>query len=329
MERRSAQTSELFRYEPIDTRHSDSALELVLSAYEKERAHMPALPPAAEFRGSLRRRIEGLFEGRCGIAALADGRLVGFLSAYEADELFGRCCGVYVPVFGHGVADEYGSRLYKELYARAADLWVRKGLICHAATFFAHDAETIETWFWLGFGLRCVDAIREAAPVQVRDRRVAVRKAGLDDIPSIADIHSRHFSYYKSSPIFMHKPLGDPRQDLVDWMSKPNHHLWIAHVDGEPLGYIRIEPNGESFVSEHPTVMNISGAYVAEGRRGSGIGVCLLAQLQQWLIENGYKLCGVDFESVNPLGSRFWTRHFAPYTYSMVRRIDERILEHL
>jgi len=222
----SAQTSGQLVYEPIDQKHAESALELVLSRYERERAHVPALPPGAEFRDWLRHAIEGLFGGRCGIAALADGRLVGFLSAYEADELFGRCAGVYVPVYGHGVADGYGSRLYQELYARAAD-------------------------------------------------------------------------------------------------------LWIARVDGEPLGYIRIEPDGESFVSRHPSVMNITGAYVVEGRRGSGVGVSLLAELQQWLIQNGYKLCGVDFESINTLGSRFWTRRFTPYTYSMVRRIDERILEHL
>jgi GNAT superfamily N-acetyltransferase len=329
MEWRSAQTSEQLRFETIDQRHAESALERVLSGYEKERAHVPALPPGTDFRDSLKHEIGGLFKRRCGIAALADDRLAGFLSAYEADELFGRCAGVYVPVFGHGVANEYGRRLYQELYARAADLWVRKGLMSHAATFFAHDKETVETWFWLGFGLRCVDAIREAARTQVHDCRVDVKKADLDDIPSIADIHATHFSYYRSSPIFMYKPLGDPSQDLLDWMSNPHHHLWIACVDGELLGYIRIEPSGESFVSRHPSVMNITGAYVVDDRRGSGIGVSLLAGLQQWLVENGYKLCGVDFESINSIGSRFWTRHFTPYTYSMVRRIDERILEHL
>jgi len=329
MEWRSAQASGQLRYEPIDQKHAESALELVLSRYENERAHVPALPPGTEFRDSLGRAIKGLFGGGCGLAALAGGRLAGFLSAYVADELFGRCAGVYAPVYGHGVADEFRSRLYQELYARAADLWVRQGLLCHAATFFAHDREAVETWFWLGFGLRCVDAIREATPIEAHDCRVAVKKADVDDIPSIADIHTRHFSYYRSSPIFMDKPLGDPSQDFLDWISKPNHHLWIAFADGKPLGYIRIEPDGESFVSRHPSVMNITGAYVAEGRRGSGVGVSLLAELQQWLIQNGYKLCGVDFESINSIGSRFWTRRFTPYTYSMVRRIDERILEHL
>ena len=152
MESRSAQASGQLRYEPIDQKHTESALELVLSRYENERAHVPALPPGAEFRDSLGRAIE------------------------------------------------------------------------------------------------------------VHDCRVAVKKADVDDIPSVADIHTRHFSYYRSSPIFMDKPIGDPSQDFLDWISKPNHHLWIAFADGELLGYIRIEPDGESFVSRHPSVMKITGA---------------------------------------------------------------------
>lgn len=58
MESRSAQASGQLRYEPIDQKHTESALELVLSRYENERAHVPALPPGAEFRDSLGRAIE-------------------------------------------------------------------------------------------------------------------------------------------------------------------------------------------------------------------------------------------------------------------------------
>jgi GNAT superfamily N-acetyltransferase len=87
-----------------------------------------------------------------------------------------------------------------------------------------------------------------------------------------------------------------------------------------------IGPTAETFVAEHPTVMNIKGAYVADSERGTGVGKLLLAVVQEWLLQNDYQLCGVDFESINPLGSRFWMKYFTPYTYSLVRRIDERIL---
>lgn len=87
-----------------------------------------------------------------------------------------------------------------------------------------------------------------------------------------------------------------------------------------------IAPSAETFVSDHPSVMNIKAAYVTESERKTGVGAILLNTVQEWLLKNGYPLCGVDFESINPLGSYFWMKYFAPYTYSLVRRIDERIL---
>jgi len=36
----------------------------------------------------------------------------------------------------------------------------------------------------------------------------------------------------------------------------------------------------------------------------------------------------VDFESINPSGSGFWLKFFHAYTNSVVRRIDDRILEY-
>ena len=45
------------------------------------------------------------------------------------------------------------------------------------------------------------------------------------------------------------------------------------------------------------------------------------------LSDNQIPLVGVDYESINPKGNRFWFKHFLPYTYSLVRRIDERILD--
>ncbi len=41
----------------------------------------------------------------------------------------------------------------------------------------------------------------------------------------------------------------------------------------------------------------------------------------------GYTRLGVDFESINPSGSGFWLKHFHAYTNSVVRRIDERIMQ--
>ena len=55
----------------------------------------------------------------------------------------------------------------------------------------------------------------------------------------------------------------------------------------------------------------------------------LLAFLLQTLKAEGYTRLGVDFESFNPTARGFWLRYFTPYTYSVARRIDERICPNL
>ena len=49
-----------------------------------------------------------------------------------------------------------------------------------------------------------------------------------------------------------------------------------------------------------------------------------LSLLTQKLKTDGYTCLGVDFESINPNAYGFWLKHFDAYTYSVVRRIDEK-----
>lgn len=59
--------------------------------------------------------------------------------------------------------------MYQELYTRVAEKWVRNACFTHALTFFAHDTETIDLWFWQGFGLRCVDSICESKKISANN----------------------------------------------------------------------------------------------------------------------------------------------------------------
>lgn len=313
------------QYEPIQVKYVPAASDLVLSLYKEQLAVSPFLPYEEKFLGYFHHVIDQLFQKGKGIVAICNNKLVGFLAGVEVPELWGKYKAIYCPVYGHGVIKDHRSNLYQELYKHAADLWVKNGCLTHAITFFANDKKTIDTWFWQGFGLRCVDAIRRVEPIYTNNSAIIIKKVGVKHIPVLADIHRQHNQYYKSSPIFMPRKEEDPIQDLTEWLEHDNHHLWVAYHGKKPVGYMRIQPNGERFVSEHPNVMNITGAYILKNERRSGIGVALLATIQRWLIQNGYPLCAVDFESINTMGSNFWTKYFSPYTYTMVRRIDERI----
>lgn len=315
------------RYEELNEKYVDKALDLVMSAYIEEKSAIPFLPDEKDFINTLNISIRNLFNKGTGIVALSNNELIGFVAGFKINQFWGKCKGIYSPLYGHGAMKEYRKTIYQELYKNAADIWVKGAYTTHALTFFAHDRDTIDTWFWNGFGLRCVDAVRKVEPIYSNTSGVVVKKVDICDIADIADIHNQHNLYYRSSPIFMPNKEEDPIADLTEWLKDENHHMWAAYHNGSPLGYMWIQPDAETFISEHKDVMNITGAYVDSNARETGIGTMLLSAIQDWLLSNGYTLCGVDFESFNIRGSSFWNKYFIPYTYSMVRRIDERILD--
>lgn len=332
------------QFDQLNEKYVNAAADLIMSAYIEEKTAIPFLPYEEEQLYFLRKLIKNLFNNGTGIVAVRNEELIGFIAGFEVEELFGKCKGIYSPLYGHGGKKECRSMIYQELYMHVAEKWVKNACFTHALTFFAHDTETIDLWFWQGFGLRCVDSICESKKISANNTfpesnlfpenspftennpsKIVIKKANELDIPALANIHRQHNMYYRNSPIFMPRINEDPVQDLTDWLKKANHHLWAAYQDEKPLGYMKIQPDAETFVSEHKDIMNITGAYVLESERKAGIGTMLLGAVQEWLLKNGYTLCGVDFESINITGSRFWNKHFIPYAYSMVRRIDERI----
>lgn len=115
-------------------------------------------------------------------------------------------------------------------------------------------------------------------------------------------------------------------KDFKKWISQDNRHLWIVYDDEKAVGYMQIQEIGESFISAHPGIMNITGAFVDEKYRGKGVSKMLLDNILSWSRQNGYYLCGVDYESINVAGSNFWNKYIKPYTYTMVRYVDDRIL---
>lgn len=317
---------------PVTDAFTDEAGALVREAWLDERAAVPMLPEC-EVPGDIRMQLAHLLGHGTGVAAFEDGRMVGFLAGFPADTLFGTAAGVYCPVFGHGAVRTDRMRIYRSLYAAAAAVWASEGRSSHAMTVFAHDDTVVQTMFRLGFGMRCIDLIRRSecpadhlhAAGPAPDGLV-IRRSVPSDAEALAPFRMKQPAFYSASPIFMPSQKKDPVRDLLSWLEEENRHEWSAWLEGRPVGIMRLSPHAETFVSDHPSVMNIQDTFISEELRGSGIGLRLLDAVQTWLRENGYPLCGVDCESINPSGSDFWLKHFTPYTWSLTRRLDERSL---
>ena len=108
---------------------------------------------------------------------------------------------------------------------------------------------------------------------------------------------------------------------------KKNGRYFAAKKDGELCAYMEVSNEGETFVASGNVYRHITGAYCLPEYRGRGVCQNLLNLVINILKTEGYTKLGVDFESINPAGSCFWLKYFNAYTNSLVRRIDERIIQ--
>ena len=188
----------------------------------------------------------------------------------------------------------------------------------------AHDKKAQEQFFRYGFGMRCIDAIREMDEIDVAEcAGYEFSKLKSDEALDLLPLGNMHVEGYLDSPFFMYRKT----ESEADYLEGFNHQsYYVAKHEGKMVAYILAEHDGETFIKDTPGYIHVKGAFCLPEHRRKGITRYLLNLLTQNLKAQGYTRLGVDFESFNPLGTGFWLRHFSAYTHSVVRRIDESIL---
>lgn len=291
-----------------------------IKKYNKEKLKLNLPELNKDTKKLLEKEITNLIHKGKGLIALEDDNFLGYLLGYEIEEMWGSP-SIYIPMYGHGIISGDAKKIYQKLYQKNSEIWVNKGYKQHAITLYSREEKDINTWFWLGFGLRCVDAIKDIDTKSEYNNKVL--EINSKNIYDLEEIHCQHTNYYSKAPLFMIRNEDkNPIETLKKWLEEENHHIF-AYYEGEtPLGYMRIEEVGEQFITTDSKMMNITSAYVNPSYRGKKIGCNLLKHIEKWLDEKGYEKLGVDFESFNVLGSNFWTKYFNPYAYTVVRRMD-------
>lgn len=309
--------------------HIEEATTLAKANYEDERQFVTVLPTVDTLPD-----LTPFADNCLGVAAFENGKMFGFLCCYSpCDNAFGttRVKGTFSPIHAHGTVYENREMIYKRLYQSAAEKWVKNEILSHAIGLYAHDIQAIKSFFVNGFGLRCIDAIRPMEEIEClalsdfsfyeleRDRQI--------DILPLNNLLVTHLS---RSPIFMSFPQFD-KQSLQNKLDEQHSRCFAAYKEDEMVAYIvayiKIKDSGENFACDDKSMQNICGAFCLPEYRGMGVYQNLLNFLITTLKVEGYTRLGVDFESFNPTAYGFWLKYFTAYTNSVVRRIDERILE--
>jgi GNAT superfamily N-acetyltransferase len=146
-----------------------------------------------------------------------------------------------------------------------------------------------------------------------------------DEWVLLLDQHNSLIRHLGNSPAFMRfEPLDE---EGLYKQTAEDVRYFAAKVNGRSVAYIKLSEHGENFATEVDDMMNICGAYCEPELRGTGIYHNLLCHMMKELKREGYRLLGVDCESFNPTARGFWTKYFEEYTHSVVRRIDEKMID--
>jgi hypothetical protein len=304
-------------------KYLEQAMSLVQQNYKEERQFVLSLP-----ENTIIPDLSDLADNNLGVAALEGERLLGFLCCYEPwENAFGtKARGIFSPLHGHGALGGDKELIYRMLYQKAAENWIKQDITYHTISLYAHDEQVKKVFFTYGFGLRCIDAIRNMEKIaDIQSTKITIKRLEQGDIPKIRPLREQLSIHLSESPCFLYSS----EQEFQSWLSRAemrNSIIYAGFEEEEIIAYIEVMHGGENFVTENTDMMSICGAYCLPKRRGEGLVQSLLNAMMEEFAREGYQQLGVDYESFNPTAYRFWNKYFKPYTNSVTRRIDEKIL---
>lgn len=318
--------------------HREQAAALLARRQQQDREREPLLPACYESpdvaEGALARELRG--PRVSGIAALRDGRVVGFLLGAPVvlapDSPRARVMrprSAVIPYAGYAAAED-ARETYHRLYAALAPRWLQLGLFAHSIELAAADRKARAAFWSLGFALERVTAVRETvtAPAVAVASGLVVSEPAPEEADVVRRFGRELARHHAGSPIFLpFLPELDAPQPQAEPPAQPSpgSKTLLAYVDRRPVGMMVLRPTGPGLETPEASV-NLHLAFVAPGVRAAGVGASLLSHALHWAADAGYSRCTVDWYAANLSGGRFWENSgYRHLSYRLTRVVDERI----
>jgi predicted N-acetyltransferase YhbS len=289
---------------PFSDEHLDGAAALLAERHARHRAAEPLLPDVTDFRA----QVDGdwRFEGASGVAAVADGEVVGYLIGHGEEKWGGRY--LWVRLASHAVREP--GEIVRDLYAAAATRWVADGWT-KQFVFVPPSPDLIEPWVRLSFGLSGALAARETAPEPVPDLGLTIRPSTPADLRDGARLDRMLRLHLNESPSFSGLEVESEESYVDDWRTtwdEEEYTHFVADQGGEIVGHILLYRRPEGDLRVPPGSIDLANALTEPGVRGSGVGVALTNHVLAWAHEHGYQTMITDWRMTNLEASRFWPR---------------------
>lgn len=302
------------------------AAHMAAARCAEARRHQPLLPRRWSSPADHEPGLASLARDGVGVALRHRARLTGYLAGWEIDAPRRGRRWAYAPEWGWaavGAGRSPRRTIIQELYSAAAQRWVADGFRTHIVSVLADDRTGLATWSWLGFGRTTMDGIRDLAPIGRTVPGVSIRRGDPEDAGTLAELEEGLRAHLAGTPVFF--SLGPPRpaEQLRQRLADPNAAALLAERQGRVVAYMLVGPASDdaATVIRDAGTASITGAFTRPEDRRGGVAEALLDAAVSWARDQGYDRIAVDFETANLLATRFWTRHFAPVSFSLERSV--------
>lgn len=309
---------------------------LLAERHRRDRLAQPELPARFEDPAVSSAAVAATWQqaGASGVAVQRDSRLAGYMIGQRViDTMWGR--SAWVRPAGCALTLDEGAELARDLYAALAAPWVVQGIYFHFAVLPVADPALIHAWFSLSFGLEQIYALADLAQLDLQPPPAVpgleIRRAGPADRQTLADFSDVIWRHQVQAPVWgimLPERVEERRTGWAELADDPNVTLWLAYLDGEPVGcqaYGPADPGDDDLLTPDACCEQIV-AGTRPHARGRGVATALMRRGLHQAREAGYRFCLTDWRSTNLLSSRFWPHQgFRPMIYRLVRRVDSRI----
>ena len=324
-EKRMKGRKQMYQLFDLKEMNLEEAVQLCKKEYAEECKTTNMMP---KMDGELEEYLTGLVgeakNAPYGKVMTEDGKMVGFLAFFGPfDGFHGITKGAFSPLGASAFAGKNRAKTASILVAAVATEMVKDEIFHVAMSRYANDEEVNKSLCLNSFGIRCSDAVMKLENYSFSkwDNGITVRELRDDERGLTKDLYRLLEGHLAAGPCFMPTCHGQ----LQRWIEERNDRIFAAWDGFELIGYIAIGVEGETYLTARRDMINISGAIVYDKYRGQGIAKQILDEVVKACMADGMQYLGVDCETINPTAQHFWPKYFHPYTYSFIRRFDERI----
>lgn len=301
------------------------AVYLCVQEYMQEQRKSKALPTFhQEMKDMITGMITYLKDTPYGKALTYRGKLIGFLAFFGPyDGFHGVSKGVFSPLGASAFAGEDREKIASLLFSAISEDLIKDKVFSIAISRYANDEDVNKSLCLNSFGIRCSDAILTLEDYMYSDKNndISVVELNGNNKLMVKELYERLIIHLRKAPCFFPTPSGQSDR----WFENTKSRIFAAKYKNKIIGYMAFDEDAETFITERKDMSNICGAYVLEEYRALGVAKQILDTIVRICIDEGKSYLGVDYETINPTALHFWTKYFKPYTYSLIRRIDERI----